>query len=215
MDLFFPFLSFLSLNNSGTQLNGILAYYTSDLSSCLANCSNQGICILNQMHVYVCECNEYKTGISCQSDMRPCFSGPCLNNGICTNNYNQTSFECTCSSQLYFGRYCENKLDLCLNETTNVCIKGQGFCMIVNGSQIQCKCFTGYSGVKCELMSNSLMTQKAIISASTIIAIVVLVLFGIMILCFDFTKYFLIKNRKQKEPPKKRKMVIEKLHYKP
>ena len=85
--------------------------------------------------------------------------------------------------------------------------------MIVNGSQTQCKCVSSHSGLKCELMSNSLMKQKAIISASTIIAIVVLVLFGIMILCFDFTKYFLIK--KQETPKKKPIIIKQKLHYYP
>ena len=90
--------SLFSQNNTGSQVNNVLKTYTGDLSACLANCSNQGICTLNSMQQYICQCNLFRTGISCQSDSRPCSSGPCLNGGICNDTMNKTSFECTCQS---------------------------------------------------------------------------------------------------------------------
>ena len=188
--------------------NSVLTTYTGDFSACLANCSNQGLCILDSSQQYICECNQFRIGSACQSDSRPCSSGPCLNGGICSDTINDTSFECTCQSNLYYGRHCENKIDLCLN--SSVCFNNQGYC-IMNGSQPVCKCKIDYSGVNCEIMSNSLIIRKSIIDASTIIAIIVLVSFAMMILCLDYTKYFLMKDKKIF----KKKPILAKFHYHP
>ena len=184
-----------TLNNTGSQLNEILATYNSDLSSCLANCSNQGICIFDSNNQYVCQCNQYRNGLSCQSDTRPCSSGPCLNNGTCSNINNETSFQCTCQNNLYYGQYCENKVDLCLNSTN--CIKNQGYC-VMNQTQAICKCLLDFSGPNCEIKSSFLVISKSIISAATIIFIVIMVLCVILILLFDFTKHFCLKIKKTK-----------------
>ena len=198
----------LNTNNTGIQLNNFLASYSGDLSSCLANCSNQGICILNLLQQYICQCNQFRTGSACQSDTRPCSSGPCLNGGICTDTNNSTSFECTCQTNLYFGIHCENKIDLCLN--SSICFNNQGFC-IMNGSQAMCKCKLDYSGVNCEIMSTSLTVRKAIINGATIIAIVVLACFILLIIFFDYTKYFLMNNKKSITTDNKKK----KFYYHP
>ena len=191
----------INLNNTGSQLNGILATYTGDISSCLANCSNQGICVLDSNQQYICQCNQYRTGLSCQSDTRPCSSGPCLNNGICSNINNETSFQCTCQMNLYYGQYCENKIDLCLNNSTK-CIKNQGYC-VMNSTQAICKCFSDFSGPNCEIESTSYVVRKSFINAATIIAIVVMVCFAIMIFCFDYTKYFALPKMKKKHAKKR------------
>jgi hypothetical protein len=67
----------------------------------------------------------------------------------------------------------------------------------MNETQAFCKCFNDFSGINCEIMSTSMVVEKSIISASSIIAIVVMVSYIIMILCFDYTKYCLMKNKKQ------------------
>ena len=179
------------------------------MSSCLANCSNQGMCVLDSQNKYVCQCSQFRTGVSCQSDTRPCASGPCLNNGTCTNMNNYTSFECTCQNELFYGRFCENKFNLCLNST--ICIRDQGYCQMNGTTQPVCKCFMGYSGNKCEMMSTSLIIRKSIISVTTLIAIIIMVCYAIMILCFDFTKSFLFKKKNQI----KKKQEIRRFHYKP
>ena len=197
-------------NSTGSQLNEVLSAYRGDLSGCLANCSNQGSCVLNSMQQYICQCDQYKTGKSCQSDLRPCSSNPCLNNGTCSNimNINETIFQCMCQNNLYFGTYCENKVDLCLNNT-DLCFIGQGYC-IVNGTQPMCKCLKDYSGTKCEIQSTSLAVTKAIINVSSIITIIVLVSFVILILCLDFTKYCLMKNEM---PTTQKQISLEKQFY--
>jgi len=161
---------------------------------------------------YICQCDQYKTGKACQTDLRPCSSNPCLNNGSCSDimNNNETSFQCICQSNLYYGTYCENKVDVCLN-TTDLCIMGQGYC-ILNGTQPACKCLKGYSGTKCEIQSTSLVVTKAIINSSSIVAIIVFVSFLILILFFDYTKYCLMKNKKH---PKKSNQVEKRLYYTP
>jgi hypothetical protein len=186
-------LTLFKTNSTGSQLNNIMANYTGDLSACLANCSNQGICILNSLQQYICECNQYRTGKSCQSDTRPCSSNPCLNNGLCIDTNNQTlSFQCICSnSSLFYGTYCENKMDLCLNSA--ICFQNQGYCKM-NGSQPVCKCIMGYSGVNCEILSTFLVVRKVVLTTASIVAIAVISCFMITIIGFDFTKYFLIKQ---------------------
>jgi hypothetical protein len=190
----------------------ILTECLSDLSGCLANCSNQGVCIKNSLQQYACQCNQFRTDASCQTDSRPCSSNPCLNNGTCFNMNNNTSFYCTCQNpELYHGIYCENKNDLCKkNNNTEICYNSQGYC-IMNGTQPMCKCLMGFSGTKCELTSNALVMRNAIINASTIIAITFLVCFIIIILVFDYTKYFLIRNQK----PIKKEQKITKFKYHP
>ena len=200
--------SLFNTNNTGSQLNNILSNYAGDLSACLKNCSNQGICTLNSLQEYICECNHYRTGKSCQSDSRPCSGNPCLNNGTCVNTNNQTSFQFDCSS-LFYGTYCENKIDLCMNST--ICFNNQGYCK-VNGSQPVCNCILGYSGVNCEIISSSLAVRKSIINAASIIAIIVITCYIFTIIGFDFTKYFLMKNKKQVQ---KKNQKINKIHYHP
>ena len=202
--------SLFNTDSTGSQLNQVLSNYTGDLSACLANCSNQGICTLNSVQQFVCECNQYKTGRSCQSDSKPCSSNPCLNNGLCIDTNNQTSFQCFChNSSLFYGIYCENKIDLCLNST--ICFNKQGYCK-VNGSQPVCSCIIGYSGVNCEIISSSLAVRKSIINVATIIAIIVITCYIFTIIGFDFTKYFLMKEKKQ---PIKNKQQIQTLIYHP
>ena len=84
----------------------------------------------------------------------------------------------------------------------------------MNGSHPVCKCKLDYSGINCEIMSNSLMVRKFILDTSTIIAICFLVCFAIMVLCCDLTAYFLMKKKKiQYEINHKPK--IKSLHYYP
>jgi hypothetical protein len=188
-------IGFFGINNTGVQLNDVLSTYTVDLSSCLANCSNQGICELNSFEQYVCQCNQFRMGASCQTDSRPCSSSPCLNKGTCSNvmDNNKTSFRCNCEKNLYFGVHCEHHVNLCSNNT-EICFNNQGYC-IMNGTKPMCKCFMDYSGNNCEIMSTSLVVKKAIINVSTITAIIVIVCFIIMIISFDYTKYFLMRNK--------------------
>ncbi len=203
-------ISLISFNSLifDSKNNNILASATSDLSPCLANCSNQGICLLNSDQKFICQCNLYKTGSTCQKDTRPCISSPCLNFGICNDVKNGSSFQCTCQSDLYYGVFCENKIDLCKN--SSICFNNQGYC-IMNKSQAVCKCKTGYSGVNCEIISTNLAFRKSIISVTTIITIIILVFFILLIIFFDFTKYFLNNNNKKRI--KKNKKITKFYYY--
>ena len=140
-----------------------------DLSGCIVNCSNKGECKFDSLiNNFFCSCNSvYLSGYACQIDSRPCSSNPCLNNGTCLDysdygNYsistlsgmNSSSFSCACN-HFYKGTYCESKIDVCLNETCS----SNGNCLDLN-NKAKCKCFSMYSGDKCESESNELKTVR-------------------------------------------------------
>ena len=101
-------------------LLGILQSNT-DVSACLANCSNQGVCKLSLNQTYICECNVLYQGKSCQTDIRPCsnqMTNKCLNNATCVNSFDLSAYSCQCpQSGPYYGRYCENRRNQCENVT--------------------------------------------------------------------------------------------------
>jgi hypothetical protein len=97
-----------------------------DITACLTNCSNQGICKLTNL-TYFCECNAIFLGKSCQTDKRLCSqSNKCLNNGTCINSKDLTSSICKCPENgPYYGQYCENVKNLCENVTCS----SHGYCI--------------------------------------------------------------------------------------
>ena len=73
----------------------------------------------------------------------------------------------------------------------------------MNQTQAICKCLIGFSGPSCEITSSFLVIRKSIMSAATIIAIVVMVGYALMIVCFDYTKYFALPKMKKKHAKKR------------
>ena len=183
--------SFQNLNNlSPANLQEVINILqsNSDISACLSDCSNHGICKFSKNQTYVCECNEFFKGKSCQTDQRPCSTqmNKCLNNGTCVNSANLTSFSCECPlNGLYYGQYCENMRNLCENVTCSE----HGNC-IQNKNETKCKCFKGFEGDECEVESSSIKLVKNFQWSSTIICIVCIVSFWIVIIGSDLLDYF-------------------------
>ena len=173
-----------------------------DISHCLSNCSNNGICKFDLANnKFICSCySGYLSGASCQLDTRPCSSSPCLKNATCVDftnankfkmsSENSSQFYCLCD-KYYQGSYCESKINICQNETCS----GNGNCVDVS-NQPKCECFNMYLGEKCDTQSAELKTVKAIISLTSIIAIVTIVLFYACVISLDMSKYF-TRNRKK------------------
>jgi hypothetical protein len=161
----------------------------SDISSCLSNCSNQGICKLSNNQTYICECNANFMGKSCQTDQRPCSqSNKCLNNGTCTNSQDLTSFTCKCQEgSPFYGQYCENMRNLCGNVTCS----SHGHC-IQNLNETKCKCFNGFKGDKCEIEGNTVKILQGIQWLSIAICIFSIVLFWLLVITSDVLDYFKI-----------------------
>jgi len=195
------------VNVSSFELNQFLTSSASGsgLTSCLLSCSNKGKCRQDSStgKLY-CACDEsYFTGDSCQYDIRPCSSSPCLNGASCSNIFdtNSSLFECNCRSAFY-GTNCQNIKDLCENLT---CIKGQGTCRIDYGNSdpsSSCMCLKGYLGEDCSQISTSLQVHNAIVSVTTILTILIISLFWAFILFMDYLKYFVIKNKRAKKTKK-------------
>jgi hypothetical protein len=162
----------------------------SDITACLANCSNQGLCKLDpQTFKYICECNANFMGKSCQTDKRPCSqSNKCRNNGTCINLQDLTSSSCQCPENgPFYGQYCENTINLCENVTCS----SHGNC-IQSQNETKCKCYNGYEGDNCEIEGNTVKKVKYTQWSATIICIVCIIIFWLVIISSDILDYFKI-----------------------
>ena len=200
---------------SSFELKQLLSNSTSDsgLTSCLLSCSNRGQCRQDSnTGKLFCACDEsYFTGDSCQYDIRPCSSLPCLNGASCSNilDTNLFSFECNCMSAFY-GTNCQNIRDLCANVT---CVKGQGYCRthyVDFNPTATCICLIGYLGNDCSQKSSTLQVHITIVSVTSILAISIIVFFWAFILFMDYVKYFVIKSNRFKETEKNQKNIKQK-----
>lgn len=155
-----------------------------DMGDCISNCSNRGNCTFLNNRKYICKCEMYFSGQSCQIDSRPCSSKPCINNGTCFQNLTTGTFNCNCGD-FYEGIYCHIKKDVCKNETCS----NNGNCEDLNNQAI-CSCFSMYLGNKCEIESNEKKVIKSVVSTASIIAILILVFFYLTFVCCDLFTFF-------------------------
>ena len=187
------FGSLSNLTQSNLQLILEILKSNSDVTSCLSNCSNQGVCKLSTNKTYICECNANFMGKSCQTDERPCSqANRCLNNGTCINSLDLTSSSCQCPQNgPFYGQYCENMRNLCENVTCS----SHGYCS-QSQSETKCKCYVGYDGDKCEIVSSSVRVVKSIQWTTTIICILCILIFWMMIVGSDVLGYFKIGHER-------------------
>jgi hypothetical protein len=205
-------LEFFSLNS--TIMSFLLMLNKEDLNGCLMNCSNNGFCsLLNHKQ---CQCNDHYIGSACQISKRPCSpqNNPCLNNSTCVENIepvsNELDYQCVCSSdELHFGRRCEIKRDVCMNETCS----NNGNC-IDNSSAPTCSCFLYYYGERCQHREHQLDTISDIIRVTMIIAIVIILCFYALIVFCDLTKYFLCGVQAKNKSKKTKQLLTIRFLYK-
>ncbi|CAF0978435.1 unnamed protein product [Brachionus calyciflorus] len=187
--------------------NEVLDILTSeiDVNNCISNCSGNGYCKLVDNKKLICECYTNFAGPACEINTLPCHLNKCRNNGSCINNFIDKTYTCQCYSDnnnrsLYFGNFCEFKIDLCENETCS----NNGICQDT-GNESKCKCFSKFSGVKCETASHEIKVIKSLMKTASFIAIIVLAMtFGTLIF-FDLINFFNSEktNKKNRSPPKK------------
>ncbi|CAF1040129.1 unnamed protein product, partial [Brachionus calyciflorus] len=132
-----------------------------DVNYCIQNCSNNGKCKVLDSLKYVCECNENYVGSTCQYKTLPCSSNPCLYNGTCENILLENSYKCEClkdknQNEIYYGQNCEFKSNPCQNETCS----NNGYCFD-SENNAKCKCFSMFSGEKCEIKSKEIIVIEA------------------------------------------------------
>lgn len=151
------------------------------INNCLTNCSFHGKCVYSNLTNLICVCYQNYTGSTCSISLNVCETNPCFNGGSCVTKYqadNTTSaltysFECQCSKS-YTGIYCQTPINQCINETCS----GHGSCMLnqINQTDLDayCKCYYLYTGKKCETASTKLIIIRAVMTTSSIIAIIVI-----------------------------------------
>lgn len=189
--------------------------YVGDLSGCLVNCSNHGICYSDPVtNVIGCICDQNFTGSACATDIRACSSSPCLNEGLCIDLFNnQTdsfSYQCNCT-QYYSGANCDTKIDICAGQECS----NHGTCTDTNHTAV-CDCYSNYSGDQCEIESESLKTAKKVIQSTSIIAIITLIMFYLLFVCSDIHTWYVGRNRKRRErkaPKKSVQVGVYKVQY--
>ena len=114
-------------------------------------CQHGGTCLEVGEGGYACTCAAARfSGTSCEYDLDPCASGPCLHGAKCVNLKND--FHCECPAKLsgkrcHYGRYCN----------PNPCLNG-GLCEEGLAGPI-CKC-RGYTGELCTIDVNECLHQN-------------------------------------------------------
>ncbi|CAF1076120.1 unnamed protein product [Brachionus calyciflorus] len=184
-----------------------------DLNDCISNCSGNGYCKLVNSIELICECFENFAGKKCDINTLPCFSNKCKNNSSCVNNFKNKTYTCECitahsNKSLYYGNYCENKIDLCENETCS----HNGVC-IDTGTEPKCKCFSKFSGGKCEIESNEIIIIKIVMRSASLIAIIILIMSACLIIFFDLSKLFDKEKQKKKHQYRDKVYRIHKFKY--
>jgi hypothetical protein len=108
--------------------------------------------------------------------------------------------------QNYYGRNCENKIDLCENETCSF----NGYCSVVNDSIGCVHVICLFSGSQCEITSKQKKIIATTISTSIIMAIAVLISYFAFFLFLNLTHHLshLHKSKKKKTPSKPIHLVV-------
>jgi uncharacterized membrane protein YukC len=68
----------------------------------------------------------------------------------------------------------------------------------MNDTQIMCKCKKDYSGTNCEIMSTALVVRNTIVNVASLIAIIFIACLILLVLFFDYTKYFVMSKQVNK-----------------
>lgn len=192
-----------SFNNlSPQQLSDILESVDYDVTGCLVNCTNNGICEINIANGrFECSCKNDYYGSDCKSNKKLCTGQTlCLNQGTCVdiievdNKTNSVyySYRCECEPN-YYGSRCQYEVDLCKNKTCS----SNGNCMVNSTKVPWCKCFMFYNGADCEQKSAELVTIIRIISTASVIAIVAIVLIYVMVILIDLSNFYIDKSFKR------------------
>ena len=198
-------------NNPNLAINLLISQY--DTNNCISNCSNNGFCKFKK-DKFICKCDSNYDGPKCEIDLRPCSYSPCLNFDKCENIQNGTllieetgsirniysDFKCHCKSDLYYGKRCENKINLCHNETCS----GNGVCKLIGNELFmnettKCECFGQgeFEGEKCKTKTQKMVARETKIKFTYIIAIVILISLYLLIISSDLHNIFIIKIKKQ------------------
>lgn len=182
-----------------------------DFTNCIVNCSSNGLCKFSSNNTFVCECLANYAGHTCAQDIRPCSHSPCLNNATClpTNNSSinpnitNSAYECMCAKNFY-GTNCEYKINICENERCS----GNGICVDENDVAV-CNCFWLYSGDKCEIESQTQKKIKQTAITTSIIAIVILVLFYVLVILSDVLNFFCKKSTRRAQLSKQQTVKLK------
>ena len=111
---------------------------------------------------------------------------PCLNSIKCedilvetdSSSPNNYDIKCHCKSNLFYGKRCESKINLCQNETCS----GNGVCIVIHeggglNETIKCECFglNDFEGEKCEIKSTKRRLIETTIKMSTWISVFIII----------------------------------------
>lgn len=65
----------------------------------------------------------------------------------------------------------------------------------MNITVTKCKCFSGYSGDNCEILSTKIRVIKGVIDTSAVFAIITIVSFAVLVILMDISKFLMKKKQ--------------------
>ncbi|BET00878.1 Laminin G domain [Nesidiocoris tenuis] len=111
---------------------------------CVVKPCQHGDCV-NKLSKPSCSCHPGYGGKFCEMDRDECESGPCEHGGICIDEPN--AFSCNCTSTGYRGPTCNEDIDECDESPVDMCENG-GTCQNTDGGY-ECVCPDRYCGSDC------------------------------------------------------------------
>ena len=182
---------------------------------------------MNKNNKFECLCKSNFTGLKCETDKRVCSNlNPCLNSLKCQDILISTTtsqdlqfefdFKCHCKSELFYGKRCESKINLCQNETCS----GNGICKIIQAKHqenetIKCECFgqNDFYGEKCEIKSSKMKIKENFIKTTVWIAILSVIFIYVFIFLMDLHR-LLTKTNSSLNERKRTKKIVKPKHIK-
>lgn len=160
----------------------------SRLNECLDPiCLEQGQCYMNEKNEYRCKCesgNWTRASGSCVKRAGQCASNPCLNLAKCVDNYRNRTYTCICR-QHFTGLNCQDHTQLCELENCS----GNGYCIVDRQEyKAKCKCYYGYEGDDCSIMTAKYQLACQIRYWSVIVCFAFISLCLLLIIALDFIK---------------------------
>ena len=161
-----------NVTNQGLSIgNATVADYDECTNPSVNICYRNQSCI-NLPGTYSCQCKQGYTGPNC-IDINECaINQSCGINTICSNT--NGSYNCTCMVGYLGNPYSRTGCSIACSDSY---CRNDGKCYLQNNAR-RCNCVTGYTGTRCDALTNAPISQGAIIGIAVgCVALIAIIMF--------------------------------------